>query len=544
MKDNNLKDMYEGSFGTLKEGEIIKGRILKVLGNSVIVDLGFKSEGIIPLDEFRNREEAKEGKEIFVFLERLENRQGIPVISKRRADFKMVWDTIREKYEKEEPVPAVVKKKVKGGLLVEIFGMAEAFLPNSHVDLRPVGDLDKWIGKEIMVKITTVNLDKLNLVVSHRRVLEEERERAKEALFSNIKIGELYEVTVKSITDFGLFCDLNGVDALLPVSEISWERVGHPSEIFTIGQKIKAKVIAFNKATEKVTLSLKQLIPHPWATIEERYPCGSRVKGKVTTITDYGAFVEIEKGVDGLIHISEMSWTKQIHHPSQLLKVGDEVEAIVLDIDRENRRISLGLKQTMPDPWSVIDEKYKVGDRVFCFPKTFRDYGVYCEIEEGIEGLIRNSDLSWTKRVTSPKEIVKKGQRIEAVILEIDKEKRKIALSLKHTKEDPLYQFSKEYKEGDVLRAKVLDIPNTGLVISLPYGLEGFVPQNQLRERERKLKEAYKIGEELELAILKIDFDKRRILLTERWRKEKPELVEEIPVKRLRKKFRLEDHLK
>ncbi len=544
MKDDNLKDMYEGSFATLKEGEIIKGRILKVLGNVVIVDLGFKSEGILPIEEFRSREEAKEGDEVFVFLERLENRQGVPVISKKRADFKMIWNTLQERYEKEEPVEAVVKKKVKGGLLVEIFGRVEAFLPASHVDLKPSDDVDELIGKEIKVKITQMNPEKLNLIVSRRLVLEEERMKAKERLFSQIKVGEVYEVTVKNLTDFGLFCDLNGVDVLLPISEIAWDRVDNLSETFAPGQKIKTKVIAFDKSAEKVTVSLKQLTPHPWAKIEEKYPIGSRIKGKVTSLTEYGAFVEVEKGVEGLIHISEMSWTKTIHHPSQILRVGDEVEVIVLDIDRENRRISLGLKQTTPDPWSVVDEKYKIGDRVFCTAKFFRDYGVFCEIEEGIEGLIRNQDLSWTKKVNHPKEVIKKGQRLEAVILDINKERRRILLSLKHTKEDPLYQFFKTYKENDVLRVKVLDIPPTGLVVSLPFGLEGFVHQNQLRERERRLKDAYKIGQELELSISKIDLEKRRILLSERGKKEREEELKEKPLPKVKKKFRLEDHLK
>ncbi len=544
MRNDDLRDMYEVSWEKLKEGEIIKGKILRVLSNVVIVDLGCKSEGILPLDEFTNPEEAQEGKDVFVLLERLENRQGIPVISKRRADFKILWDKIKEKYEKGEPVAGVVKRKVREGVLVEILGMIEAFMHISQIDLKPVQDLDEWVGKEVMVKIKAVDSENSRVVVSRRTLLDEERERAKESLFSRLKVDDVYEVTVRNITDFGAFCDLEGFDALLPVSEISWERVGHPSDVLTPGQKIKVKVISFDKEAEKVAISIKQLTPHPWAKVEEKYPIGSRVRGKVTTITDYGAFVELEKGVEGLIHITEMSWTKIIHHPSQILKVGDVVETIVLDIDRENRRISLGLKQTLPDPWSVVDEKYKVGDRVTCVPKVFRDYGVYCEIEEGIEGLIRNQDLSWTKRIISAREVLKKGQKVEAVILEIDKEKRKIVLSLKHTKEDPLYLFSKHYKDGDLIKAKVIDIPSAGLVVSLPYGLEGFAPLSQLKEKERKLREVYKIGEELEFSIWRIDFDKRRILLSERWRRKEPEMEEEIPVPKMKKKFRLKDHLK
>jgi small subunit ribosomal protein S1 len=544
MRDEHLKDLYESSFSERKEGEIVKGRILRVLGNSVIVDLGFKSEGILPLEEFADPKEAVEGKEILVFVERLENRQGIPVISKKRADFKLLWDKIEAMNRNGEAVEGVVKRRVAGGFIVEILGMLEAFMPSSQADLRPIPNPEEWIGKEIKAKITEVNLPKLRIVISRKAFLEEEKKKAKEALFSRINLGDVYEATVTSITNFGAFCDLGGFEALLPASEISWERINHPSDVLSVGQKVKVKVIAFDRENEKVSVSLKQLKTHPWARIEEKYPIGSRVKGKVKTLVDYGAFVEIEPGVEGLIHVSEMSWTKVIHHPSQMLKIGDIVEAIVLDIDRENRRISLGLKQTLPDPWSVVGEKYKVGDRVICIPKTFRDYGVYCEIEEGIEGLVRNQDISWTKRITSAKEVLKKGQKVEAVIMEIDKEKRRITLSIKHTKEDPLYLFSKEYKEGSVLKAKVIDIPQAGLVVSLPYGLEGFAPLSQLKERDKKLKEAYQIGQELEFSILKIDFDKRRIVLSERWKKEKPPAEGEIPVRKVRKKFPLEDHLK
>ncbi|MEO0116334.1 MAG: 30S ribosomal protein S1 [candidate division WOR-3 bacterium] len=544
MRDDNIKDLYEKSFSEYKEGEIVKGKILRVLGNAVIIDLGFKSEGILPLEEFRDPKEAEEGREVLVLIERLENRQGIPVISKRRADFKLLWDKLESLYQSGEAVSGIVKKKVEGGLVVELFGMIEGFLPHSQIDLRPVSDLEEWLGKEIKAKITSLDLARSRIVLSRRALLEKEKEEIKERLFSKIKVGDIYEVTVSNLTEFGAFCDLEGFDVLLPVSEISWERVGHPGDVLSPGQKIKVKIIAFDKEAEKISVSLKQLTPHPWARIEEKYPIGSRVKGKVKTILNFGAFVELEPGVEGLIHISEMSWTKVIHHPSQILKVGDMVEAIVLDIDRENRRISLGLKQTLPDPWSVVGEKYKVGDRVSCIPKTFRDYGVYCEIEEGIEGLIRNQDLSWTKRVVSAKEVLKKGQKVEAVIMEIDKEKRKILLSLKHTKEDPLYLFSRDYKEGDILNARIIDIPAAGLVVSLPYGLEGFAPMSQLKEREKKLKEAYKIGEIREFSILKIDFDKRRILLSERWKKEKPEGGEELPVRKVKKRFRLEDHLK
>jgi small subunit ribosomal protein S1 len=560
MEKEELKDIYAQSFPTLKEGEIIKGKIIRRVGNMVLVDMGLKSEGLLPADEFNSADDIVEGKEIWVYLEELEDKEGFPVISKRKADFQLAWDTIRQKAESAEGVPAIIRKKVKGGLAVEVLGL-DAFLPGSQVDMRPITNLDSLIGKTVDVKILSVNWFKKNIVVSRRVLLEEQARKARAEAFSRIKIGEVVEGTVKTITDFGAFIDIGGIDALLHISDLAWNKVVHPKEFVNVGEKIKVKLLSADPDSGRVTVGLKQLTPHPWDGIEEKYPIGSRVKGRVTTLAEYGAFVELEKGVEGLIHVSEMSWTKMIHHPSQILKIGDSIETVVLSIDKENRRISLGLKQTTPDPWSLIDEKYHVGQKVMGRIKSLKDFGAFVEIEEGIEGLIHNNDLSWTKKVKHPREVVKKDQRIETIILEIDKENRKIGLGLKQTKEDPFYRFSKEFKEGDVVKARIIDLPKPGIVVSLPHGIEGFVPLGQLARAARKTKDKYKIGEEIELGIAKIDLERRHIGLSERMlykstEEEKPVEEEPKPKKRGRRKvqeyepeedidrFTLEDHLK
>lgn len=558
MDKEELKDIYAQSFPTLKEGEIIKGKIIRHVGNVVLVDMGLKSEGILPMDEFNCPEDAVDGKEIWVYLEALEDKEGFPVISKKKADFQLAWDTIRQKAESAEGVPATIRKKVKGGLAVEVMGL-DAFLPGSQIDIRPVSNVDALVGKTFDVKILSVNWFKKNIVVSRRTLLEEQAKKVRQEAFSQINVGDLVEGTVKTITDFGAFIDIGGIDALLHISDMAWNKVVHPKEFVNPGDKIKVKILTADPESFRVTVGLKQLTPHPWDGIEEKYPIGSRINGRVTTLAEYGAFIELEKGVEGLIHVSEMSWTKMIHHPSQILKIGETIETVVLSIDKENRRISLGLKQTTPDPWSLIEEKYNVGQKVTGRIRSLKDFGAFVEIEEGIEGLIHNSDLSWTTKVKHPREVVKKDQRIETIILEIDKENRRIGLGLKQTKEDPYYRFTKEYKEGDAVKARIIDLPKPGIVVSLPHNIEGFVPLGQLARGARKTKDKYKIGEEIELVIAKIDLERRHIALSEKMLY--PSAEEEIPAepkpkKRGRRKekefekeedidrFTLEDHLK
>ncbi|MEO0079360.1 MAG: 30S ribosomal protein S1 [candidate division WOR-3 bacterium] len=544
----DTSDIYEGSFPTFREGEIVTGTIIKKLPNAVLVDIGVKAEGILPLSEFRNPDEVREGDKIKVYVDVLEDREGFPVISKRKADFHLAWESIKEKSESAEPVPARVIKRVKGGLAVEVFGL-DAFLPGSQVDLRPVPNLDELVGQEFEVRILSVNWFKKNIVVSRRALLEERQEQIRRELFARLNVGDVIDGTVKTITDFGAFIDIGGVDALLHISDLAWNKVVHPSEVVNVGDQLKVKVLALDPNTGRITVGLKQLTPHPWERVEEKYPIGSRIRGRVTTIAEYGAFVELEKGVEGLIHISEMSWTKSIHHPSQILKVDDEVEAVVLNIDKENRRISLGLKQTMPDPWSLIDEKYHVGQRVQGRVKALKEFGAFVELEEGIEGLIHNADISWTKRVKHAREELKKGQQVETIILGIDKENRRITLGLKQTQEDPFYTLSKELKEGDVIKARIVDLPKPGAVVGLNYGLEGFVPLSQLARGGKRAKDNYQIGEELELKVIRIDPTHRRVVLSERALQPggeapeetagEPEEFEEEPSDR----FTLEDHL-
>ena len=529
----------------LKEKEIVKGRIIKILKNSVLVDLGLKSEGEIPIEEFSDPQELKEGNEIYVYLEKIEDKEGKPVISKKQADFLLRWDKIKEKYEKGEPVEMKVRKKVKGGLMVEVLGLP-AFLPGSQIDIKPVPNHDVLIGQILKGKIIQVNYPKQNIVVSRRELLEEELQRKREALLKKIKVGDVVTARVKALAEFGAFVEIDGVDALLHVSDISWNKVVHPSEVLSVDQEIKVKVLAIDEKSYRITVGMKQLQPHPWDIVEEKYPVGSRVKGRVTSLAEYGAFVELEKGIEGLIHVSEMSWTRTIHHPSQILKVGQEVEAVVLHVDKENRRISLGLKQTMPDPWSLVDEKFKIGDKVTGKIRGFKEFGAFVELEEGIEGLIPTAEISWTKKIKHPKEVFKKGQKVEAIIMEIDKVNRRITLSVRRLKEDPLEIFSKEYKVGDNLKVRILDIPKAGLVVGLPYGLEGFIPNRMIAYDENRKRIEHKIGEEIEGKLMEIDKEKRRIVLSERAvkeellkaavKEEQPTIAEDLPKSRERKR--------
>ncbi len=544
-----LEKYVEENLPKLKEGDIIKGTIVSRVGNNVLVDIGCKSEGVITLDEFTNPEEAQPGKEINVYLEALEDREGQPVISKEKADFMLSWDAIKEKLEKGDKCKATVRKKVKGGLQVEVMGL-EAFLPGSQIDVRPVTNFDDFVGKEIDVKIIKVNWAKRNIVVSRRQLLEEARSQKEVELFNKLNVGDIVEGTVKNIVEYGAFIDLGGIDALLHISDISWKKIYHPKEVLNVGEKVKVMVFTKNEETKRITVGMKQMKPHPWENIEEKYPVGSRVKGKITSFTDYGAFMEIEPGIFGLIHVSEMSWTKNVVKPEKILKIGEQVEAIVLSIDKENHKISLGLKQAQPDPWSLIGEKYKIGEKIKGEVKALRQFGAFVEIEEGIEGLVRNADLSWTKRIKHPREILKKGQKIEAIVLNIDKEARRITLGYKHTKEDPFYTFAKAHEAGEVLKVSVIDIPATGVVVQLPYELEGFIPLSFLNiPKKKKPKDVYRIGQEISATIKRIDTKTRKVILTEKPIVKKKKDIKRKPAKRTEhemspKKFTLKDHLK
>ncbi|HDS00466.1 MAG TPA: 30S ribosomal protein S1 [candidate division Zixibacteria bacterium] len=509
-----LMKMYEETLSDLREGEIINGKVLGVTRDDVIVDVGFKSEGIIAIEEFPEPVNISVGDEIEVYLDAFEDQNGQLVLSKRKADFLRVWDRIRESYESGELVPGRVSRRIKGGLVVDLFGV-DAFLPGSQVALRQVPNFDELVGREMELKIIKLNKNRRNIVVSRRVVLEQEREELRSKLLAEIEAGQVREGVVKNITDFGVFIDLGGVDGLLHITDMSWGRISHPSEMVSLGETINVKILDFDKETGRISLGLKQLSPYPWENIEEKYPVGKRVEGLVVSLTDYGAFIELEKGIEGLIHISEMSWTQHIKHPSKIMQVGDKIEAVVLSVDKENEKISLGLKQLVEDPWKTIDEKYPVGMKLKGRVRNLTTFGAFIELEEGIDGLIHISDMSWTKRIQHPSEIMKKGDVVDVVVLKIDKENRRISLGHKQLFDDPWPNLSKNYAVGADVLGTVVRILDRGVIVELPGGVEGFVPTNQLgKEDLAKPEEAFQIGDELPLQVIEFDQPGRRIVLS------------------------------
>ncbi|MGQ9602922.1 MAG: 30S ribosomal protein S1 [bacterium] len=511
---DELLNMYEDSFKEISEGEIVKGVVVGVTEKDVLVDIGFKSEGIIPLSEFGDEPTVRVGDQVEVYLEKMENQDGLLVLSKQRADFLRVWGAIKDAYDNQKVIEGKLVRKIQGGAVVDLFGV-EAFLPGSQIGVRNVQAINELIGQTIKVKIIKLNKRRRNVVVSRRVVLEEERERQKNALLGEIEKGQIREGVVKNITDFGAFVDLGGIDGLLHITDLSWGRVSHPSEMLAVGDKIKVMVLDFDKERDRISLGLKQLTPYPWQNIEEKYPLGSKVRGKVVSITDYGAFVELEKGVEGLIHKSEMSWTKHVKHPSKMVAIGDMIEAVVLKIDKENEKISLGLKQVEQDPWERLEEKHPLGAKVTGRVRNLTNFGAFVEIDDGIEGLVHISDMSWTKRIRHPSEILRKGDRVEVVVLSIDKETRKISLGLKQIEENPWGRLLEKYPVGTITKGKIIRLQDRGAVVELEEDVEGFVPVSQLgHENIKKPSDVFKIGDELPLKIVKIDVDARKILLS------------------------------
>jgi small subunit ribosomal protein S1 len=510
----DILDMYEESFKEMREGEIISGRVVKVAAAEVLVDVGFKSEGIIPLSEFGESPTIRVGDEVDVYLEKMENQDGLVVLSKQRADFLRVWGTIKDAYDNQKVVEGKLLKRIQGGAVVDLFGV-EAFLPGSQVGIRHIQNLTELIGEIIKVKVIKLNKRRRNVVVSRRMVLEEERERQKNALLAELKKGEIREGIVKNITDFGAFIDLGGIDGLLHITDLAWGRVSHPSEMLAIGDKTKVMVLDFDLERERISLGLKQLTPYPWEDIETKYPVGSKIRGKVVSITDYGAFIELEKGVEGLIHKSEMSWTKHVKHPSKVVAIGDMIEAIVLKIDKENEKISLGLKQVEPDPWETLEERYPEGMRVVGKVRNLTNFGAFVEIEEGIEGLVHISDMSWTKRIRHPSEIVKKGDKVDVIILSINKESRKISLGLKQIDENPWEKLLEKYGVGAMAKGKIVKTQDRGVIVELEEDVEGFVPLSHLgRDNIKKPSDVFEVGDEIPLKVIRIDPDARKILLS------------------------------
>ncbi|MCX7725339.1 MAG: 30S ribosomal protein S1 [Chitinispirillaceae bacterium] len=505
---------YNKSLDGIQEGEIVRGKILRITDKEVIVDVNFKSEGIIPLSEFKNVEEYKPGDEIDVFLEQVEDNEGQIILSKSRADFLKVWDKIYEAYEKQLTVEGKLIRRIKGGVVVDLFGV-DAFLPGSQIDLRQIPDLDAIIGQTFPFRIIKVNKARRNIVVSRRVILEEDRNAMREKILAELEKGQVREGVVKNITDFGAFIDLGGVDGLLHITDMSWGRVNHPSEIVSLGQKIQVKILDFNENKERISLGLKQLTEHPWKGIEEKYPEGSKVKGKIVSITDYGAFMEIEKGIEGLIHISEMSWTQHIKHPSKIVAIGDIVEAVVLKIDKDNQKISLGFKQLEPDPWEKVPQEFPVGAVVKGKVRNIADFGAFIELKEGVDGLIHISDMSWTKKINHPGEILKKGDVIDVKVLDIDFEKRRIALGIKQLSEDPWGELAKQYQVGtDVSECEVVRILDRGIIVNCPSDVEAFIPLNQLGREVSHPSQIYKPGDKTPATVIEFDLEGHKIVLS------------------------------
>ncbi len=509
-----LLKMYETTLHDIQEGEIINGKVMGVTRDDVIVDVGFKSEGIIPLSEFPEPLNIKVGDKIEVFLDAIEDQDGQLVLSKQKADFMRMWDKVRVCHDKGELIEGKIMRRIKGGMVVDLLGV-DAFLPGSQIALRQIPDFDALLGRAMQFKVIKLNKARRNIVVSRRAVLEEERQRQRQKLLAEVKPGETREGVVKNITDFGVFIDLGGADGLLHITDMSWGRISHPSELVALGDKINVKILDFDRNTGRISLGLKQLTPYPWENIEERYPVREKIKGKVVSITDYGAFVELEKGVEGLIHISEMSWTQHIKHPSKLMGIGDAVEAVVLSVDKENEKISLGIKQLEPDPWEDIEQKYKVGSRVSGRVRNLTAFGAFLELEEGIDGLIHISDMSWTKRIQHPSELIRKGERIEVVVLNVDKQNRRISLGLKQLREDPWPELSRKFAVHKETTGKIVRLLDRGVIVDLGGNVEGFVPTNHLGKTEiTRPVDAFNEGDEIPLKVIEFDKGGKKIVLS------------------------------
>ncbi|MFC1883134.1 30S ribosomal protein S1 [Thermodesulfobacteriota bacterium] len=483
---DNFMQLYEESLKPIQEGEVLQGEIVQIDKEFVLVDIGYKSEGQIRLDEFLDAEgnlTAKVGDKVEVLLERREDDEGVIRLSKEKAAKIKVWDEIKTIYENDETIKGKIISRVKGGLSVDI-GL-QAFLPGSQVDLRPVRDMDTLVGSEFEFKIVKYNKRRGNIVLSRRAILETERAVLREHTLKNLEEDSVLDGIVKNITDYGLFIDLGGIDGLVHITDMSWGRVGHPSEMHQVGDNIKVKVLNFDREKERVSLGIKQLTSDPWSNADEKYPIGMRVQGRVVSLTDYGAFIEAEEGVEGLIHVSEMSWTRKIRHPSQILSVGDMVDAVVLNIDVEKKRISLGMKQVEPNPWDVIEEKYPVGTTIEGRIKNITDFGVFIGIDEGIDGLVHISDISWTRRIKHPSEIYKKGQEVQAVVLNIDKENERFSLGIKQLVSDPWDTIPVKYKAGTRVTGTVTNITDFGMFLELEEGIEGLVHVSEIAPDKR-----------------------------------------------------------
>lgn len=508
--------LFEESIRSLKEGEIVSGTVLTIDEDHVQIDIGFKSEGLVASWEFMDEDGTilvSVGEQVDVLLEESEDEYGRIVLSKEKADRLKVWDDISKAYKADEPVEGTIISRVKGGLAVDIG--VKAFLPGSQVDLRPVRNLEHVVGQKLKFKIIKFNKRRANIVLSRRALLETERKRLRETTLETLAPGQIVDGVIKNLTDYGAFIDLGGIDGLLHVTDMSWGRVNHPSELFQVGDEIKVKVLKFDSESERVSLGLKQIQPDPWIDASMRYPIGKRIEGRVVSLAEYGAFVELEPGIEGLIHVSEMSWTKRIKHPSKVVTVGDSVESVVLDVDERERKISLGMKQIEPNPWSVIEEKYPIGTHVSGMIRNITNFGVFVGLEEGVDGLVHVSDISWTEQIKHPGEKFNKGDTIEAVVLKIDKENEKFSLGIKQLEDNPWEEILKKYPVGNEVTGSVTSLADFGAFVKLEEGIEGLIYNSELSsERVDNPSEVVKEGQEVTALVTKVDPVEQKISLS------------------------------
>ena len=513
-----LLDKYEQEQAQYQEGSVVRGTVVGVTERSVVIDFGFKSEGAVPIEEFQEAGEltVKRGDEVEVLIKSMESQEGVPILSRADAVRMRAWDELERAYREGTPVKGRIAERVKGGLRVDVDGVA-AFLPGSQVDIRPIRNLESLRGQEIEAKVIKLNRKRSNVVLSRKAILEQENEGKKGETLNNLEEGIIVEGQIKNLTDYGAFVDLGGIDGLLHVTDMSWGRLLNPGEMFKVGETVQVKVLKFDRERERVSLGYKQLLPDPWESVSERFPTGQRMQGKIASVTDYGAFIELEPGVEGLVHVSEMTWSKRMKHPSKLVNVGDTVEVEVLGVDPKNRRISLGMKQTQPNPWETLPERFHIGDRVRGRVRNLTDFGAFVEVEDGVDGLVHVSDISWNKRIKHPGEVLKKGQEIEAVITNIDTENRRLSLSIKDTEPSAWEKFINEHRPGDVVRGRVTRFANFGAFVELAEGLEGLCHVSELSdERVERPEDAAQIGQEMDFRILRIEQESKKIGLSAR----------------------------
>jgi small subunit ribosomal protein S1 len=522
----DFQTLYKESLRTMEEGQILNGTVIDITPDHVTVDVGYKCEGQIPIREFQKRErkiDLKIGDRIEVFLEKKESEEGLLTLSKEKADKVTIWRDIGRSYREGQVIEGEIVSKVKGGLSVDIGGVI-GFLPGSQIDLKPIRNLDELVGKRFEFKVIKLNRKRNNVVLSRRVLLEEELKVTREETLKNLEEGQIVEGAVKNLTDYGAFVDLGGVDGLLHITDIAWGKIGHPSEKLAVGDRINVKILHYDREKGKVSLGLKQILPDPWESVPGKYPVGKRIEGRAVSTTDYGVFVELEEGVEGLVHITEMAWGKKMKHPSKVVQIDEKVEVVVLDFDLEKRRISLGMKQTAPNPWTLLEEKYPVGSRVKGKVKTVTDFGVFVGFEEGIDGLVHVSEMSWTKKIKNPGELYRKGQEIEAVVLNIDPQNERFSLGIKQLAPDPWKDIHRRYRKGDMVTGKVTNVTDFGAFVELEEGIEGLVHVSEIsREKVERPSDVLKIGDAVSAMILHVDPQERRIGLSMKVLKERAE---------------------